>query len=112
MRKPTTGEPCAGEPHAQFGGQLVEQVNLGVTHDHAADGNPLTLAAGERLGQSFEIGLHLEHPCGLRDGGIDRLTRLPGKLEGKAHVPAHVHARIQPTFRVQQKLIEKILKEI
>ena len=21
MRKPTTGEPCAGEPHARFGGQ-------------------------------------------------------------------------------------------
>ena len=21
MRKPTTGEPCSGEPHARFGGQ-------------------------------------------------------------------------------------------
>ena len=21
MRKPTTGEPCAGEPHARFGGR-------------------------------------------------------------------------------------------
>ena len=79
----------------KIGERLVEQINLGIAHDRAADSNPLTLAAGERLGQSVEIGLHLEDPRGLRDGGIDHLTRLLGELEGKAHVLAHVHVRIQ-----------------
>ena len=26
MRKPTTGEPCAGEPHARFGGRGGESL--------------------------------------------------------------------------------------
>ena len=45
---------------------LVEQEDLGVAHDRPPDGDPLALAAGQRLGLAVEQLLELQHrgrPC-------------------------------------------------
>ena len=51
----------------EVGKRLVEQEHLRVAHDGAADGDALSLAARERLGQAIEIGAELEHVGGSFD---------------------------------------------
>ena len=50
----------------EVGQRLVEQEDLGVAHDGAADGDALALAARQRLGQAVEIFGQLQDLGGLR----------------------------------------------
>ena len=45
----------------EVGQRLVEQENLGLAHDGAADGDALALAAGERAGALLQARLELQH---------------------------------------------------
>jgi hypothetical protein len=54
----------------EVGQRLVEQEDLGIAADRPADGDALTLAARERLGQTVEIRRQLQDFGGV----VDRLS--------------------------------------
>ena len=51
--------------------RLVEQEDVGIAHDGAADGDALALAAGERLGLALEIVGEPQHRGGAVDARVD-----------------------------------------
>ena len=85
--------------HAQFGvevGQgLVEQEDLGLAHQGAADRDPLTLAARQLGGPAIEIGLELKDPGDLERALVLNLFRLAGDGEREGDVLPHRHVRIE-----------------
>ena len=91
-------ELCPGlhaELCVQVRERLVHQIDLRMTHDRAAHGDTLALAAGEVARLAVEIGLEVEqlrrfaHPlCAL----VFRNTLL---LQGEAHVGGDVEVRVE-----------------
>ena len=85
--------------HAQggveIGKRLVEQEDLGVAHDGAADGHALALAAGERLGQAVEILLQLQDRCGLPHALVDLGLFQARDAHAEGHVFIDRHMRIE-----------------
>jgi hypothetical protein len=61
--------------HAQLrvevGKRFVEEENAGLTHDGAADGDALALAAGELLGLALQQVLDAEDFGGALHAGVD-----------------------------------------
>ena len=79
----------------QVGQRLVHQEDLGVTHDGAADGDALTLTAGECLGFAVEV---LGDTQDLGSGANLAVDFVFGdllELERKCHVLVHRHVGIQ-----------------
>ncbi len=85
--------------HAQggveVGQRFVEQKDLWVTHDRAADGHPLTLAAGQLLGLALQQRAEFENARRFADFAFHQLLVHAGQVEGKRHVLAHAHMRVQ-----------------
>ena len=79
----------------QVGQGLVHQKDLGVTYDGAADGDTLTLAAGECLGLTVKI---LGNTQDLGSGANLAVDLVLGdllELERKRHVLVHRHIGVQ-----------------
>jgi hypothetical protein len=55
--------------------RLVEQEDVGLAHDGAADGDALALAAGEIARQTLEQRLQPQHARGLGDAAVDLVLR-------------------------------------
>ena len=79
----------------KVGERLVHQEYLGFTHDGAADGHTLALAAGERLGLALEIFGDVEDLCRFTDFLVDFFFGELAQLQRKGHVFVHGHVRIQ-----------------
>ena len=84
---------------AQFGVEIgerfVEQEDLGMAHDGAADGDALALAAGELLGPAVEQRLEFEDARRLVDLPGDLGLGHAGEAQREAHVLAHRHVRVE-----------------
>src|SRR5215217_534921 len=79
----------------EVGEGLVHQEGFRLADDGPTEGNPLPLAARERLRLPVEEALDGEYPCGLVDTPADlRFVQLP-QLEREAHVFPHVHVRVE-----------------
>ncbi|MNE92823.1 hypothetical protein D3C80_1905940 [compost metagenome] len=52
---------CDAQRRIEVRKRFVEQEDLRIAHDGAADGDTLALAAGELLRQAFQIGGELQH---------------------------------------------------
>ena len=79
----------------QVGQRLVHQEDLGVTHDGAADGDALTLAARKRLRLTVEV---LGNTQDLGSGAHLTVDLVLGdllELERKCHVLVHRHIGVQ-----------------
>src|SRR5215210_9392553 len=75
--------------------RLVHKERLRLADYGTPEGNPLPLAAGERLGLPVEETLDGENPCGLLHPARNLvLVQLP-ELEGEAHVLPNVHVRVE-----------------
>ncbi len=85
--------------HAQFrvevGQRLVEQENLGLAHQRAADRDPLTLATRKLGRTTIEIGLELQDAGDLERALVLHLSRLPGDGEREGDVLPHRHVRVE-----------------
>ncbi len=85
--------------HAQrgieVGQRLVEQEDLGVTHDSAANGDTLALAAGQLSRLAFEQRFQLQGAGGCLDLARYFLFVRAGEIQGEGHVLAHRHVRIE-----------------
>ena len=79
----------------QVGERLVHEQDLGLTHDGAADGDALALAAGKCLRLAVEVLGDAQDGGGLLDLLVDLVLRDVAQLQGERHVLAHGHVRIQ-----------------
>jgi len=83
MRKPPTGEPCAGEPHARFGGRGERKLFPTPIADDARNNQKLLQALTgvpeDKRGARFVCVLALCAPAALKGG--ERLFR--GECEGR-----------------------------
>ena len=79
----------------QVGQRLVHQEDLGVTHDGAADGDALALAARERLGLTVEVLGNTQDLSGGANLTVDLVLGDLLELERKRHVLVHRHIGIQ-----------------
>ena len=79
----------------EVGQRLVHQQNLRITHDGAADGDTLTLTAGQRLRLAVEVFGDAENLGGLVDLLLDLLLGDLLELQGEGHIFKHGHVRIQ-----------------
>ena len=75
--------------------RLVHEEDLRVTHDGAAHGHALTLAAGQCLRLALQVLRQAQSGGSLVDALVDLLLGLAGNLQGKAHVLAHGHVRVE-----------------
>ena len=75
--------------------RLVEQEDLRVAHDGAADRDALALAAGKRLRQAIEIGTELQDLGGGADALVDLLLAGAGELHAERHVVVDGHVRVE-----------------
>ena len=75
--------------------RLVHQEDLRLTDDRAAHGDALTLAAGQSLGLTVQVGLQVEDLCCLFDALVDLGLGHARDLQGEAHVLAHGHVRVE-----------------
>ena len=85
--------------HAQLGVQvgerLVEEEDLRLAHDGAADGHALALAAGQGRGLALQELLDAQDLRGLLDALLDlRLGEL-AQLQAEGHVVVDGHVRIE-----------------
>jgi hypothetical protein len=55
MQPASSTRICDAQLGIEVGQRLVEQEDLGLAHDGAADGDALALAAGKRLGLALQI---------------------------------------------------------
>ncbi|CAH0304350.1 hypothetical protein SRABI128_04284 [Microbacterium sp. Bi128] len=85
--------------HAQLGikvGQrLIHEEDLRVTHNGAAHGNALTLAAGEGLRLAVQIRFEVKQLGGLTNALGALFLADAGDLQCEAHVVRHGHVRVQ-----------------
>ncbi len=92
------GELCA-HLHAERGVEvrerLVHQEHLGLSDQRAAERDPLSLAARERGGTSFEQLRDVERLGDLAHAGADARARLVPRLHAEREVLPHVHVRVQ-----------------
>ena len=83
------------QPGVKIRKRLVEQEDLRVAYDGAADGDALTLAARELLGQALQIGSELQFRGSRLDLLLDLCFRQILQLERIGHVVEHVHMRVE-----------------
>jgi len=79
----------------QVGQRLVHEECLRITHDRAAHGDPLALAAGEVGRFAVQVLAELEQFGRLLDPAVGLFLRHLGDLEGERHVLPHGHVRVQ-----------------
>ena len=79
----------------EVGQWLIEQKDIRVTHDGAADGDPLALAAGEVLWSTVHQFVQAQGPCDVVDASVDRRTVAPHHLQPETDVLAHRHMRVK-----------------
>jgi len=79
----------------EIGQRLVEEEELGLAGDGAADGDTLALAAGQFLRLAVEEGLDLQDLGGALDRRGDAGARRAAHLEAEAEILAHRHVRIE-----------------
>ena len=79
----------------QVGQGLVHQEDLGVTHDGAADGDTLTLAAGECLGLTVKVLGNTQDLGSGADLAVDLVLGDFLELKRKRHVLVHRHVGVQ-----------------
>ncbi len=75
--------------------RLVEQEDLRVAHDGAADGDALALAARELLRQAPEILRDLQHVGRFAHALVELLLARVGELQGEGHVVVDRHMRVE-----------------
>ena len=75
--------------------RLVHQEDRRLTHDGAAHGDALALAARELAGATLEIGLELEDACRFDDARPDLGLGHPRDLQRKGDVVEDRHVRIE-----------------
>ena len=75
--------------------RLVHEEYLRMTHDSAADGNTLSLSAGERFGLSLQILGDAEDLRRLFDFFVDLRFGDLAQLESERHVFIHGHVRVE-----------------
>src|SRR3954454_12925484 len=94
-------EPGELDPHldaqrrVQVRERLVEEEDLGLADDGAADGDALALAAREVLGLAGEQRPEVQDAGGLVDLGAAFGLRHAGEAQGEAHVVGHGHVRVE-----------------
>ena len=79
----------------EVGQRLVEEEDLRVADDGAAEGDALTLAAGQSLRLAVEQLLDAQDLGRLADQLVDLVLGLLAQLEAERHVVIHGHVRIQ-----------------
>ena len=79
----------------EIGERFVEQEDVGLAHDRAADGDTLALSARQGARVAREQRLELQHARGLGDAAIHFRARDAGEFQAERHVLAHVHVRIE-----------------
>ena len=67
----------------QVGQRLVQQEDLGLTDDGAAQSNTLTLAAGQSLGLTVEQVLDVQDRRGFFDAALDLVLRASCAASGR-----------------------------
>ena len=75
--------------------RLVHEHDLRITHDGAADGDALALAAGERLGLALEVLGDVKDLGRLAHLLVDHVLRLLAELQGEGHVFIHGHVGVE-----------------
>ena len=89
------GTHLNAELSIQVGQRLVEQEDLRVTNDSAAQRDALTLTTGQSLRLTVEQLLDGQDLGSFTDQLIDLILRLLAELEAERHVVIHGHVRIQ-----------------
>ena len=79
----------------QVGQRLVHQQNLGLTDDRTADGDTLTLAAGQGLGLTVEVLGDAQDLSGLVDLPVDLFLGNLLQLQGESDVVPDRHVGVQ-----------------
>ena len=79
----------------QVGQRFVHQEDLGLTHDGAAEGDALALAAGQCLGLAVEQVLDIQDAGGGFDAALDLILGGLAQLEAEGHVIIHRHVGVQ-----------------
>ena len=75
--------------------RLVEQEDVRLAYDGAADGDALALSARELLRLAAEQFLDLQHAGGFRNLAVDLGLLRAQHLERKAHILGHRHMRVE-----------------
>ena len=89
------GTHLNAELGVQVGQRLVEQEDLRVTNDGAAQRNALTLTTGQSLRLAVEVLLDGQDLSSLADQLVDLVLRLLAQLQTERHVVINGHVRIQ-----------------
>ena len=79
----------------EVGQRFVEQEDLGLTHDGAADGDALALTARQVSRPAFEVGLQLQDAGGLLDFAVAFGSGHACQAQSEPHILPHRHVRIQ-----------------
>ena len=79
----------------QVGERFVEQEDLGFTHDGTAQGDTLTLTAGQRLRLPVEQVGDIQDAGRLFDAAFDLVLGGFPQFQAESHVLKHGHVRIQ-----------------
>ncbi len=83
------------QPGVEIGQRLVEQENLRLAHDGAADGDALPLAPGQFLRPAVKQILELQYAGSLGNLAVDLGPGDAEHLQGEAHVFGNRHVRIE-----------------
>ena len=89
------GTHLHAELGVQVGQRLVEEEDLRITDDGAAQRDALTLTTGQSLRLAVEVRLDGQDLGGLANQLVDLILRLLAQLEAERHVVIHGHMRIQ-----------------
>ena len=94
-------QPCDLDAHlgpeagVEVRERLVEQEDVGLADDGAADGDALALPARKLLRLAAEQLFDLQHAGGFRDLAVDLGLVCAQHLERKAHILGHRHMRVE-----------------
>ena len=89
------GAHLVTELGVQVGQRLVHEEHLGLTHDGAADGNTLALAAGQSLGLPVEVLGDVQNLGGFLDLAVNLVLGHLLQLQGEGHVLVDRHMGVQ-----------------
>ncbi len=85
----------AAQRGVEVGQRLVEQEDLGLAHDRAADGHALALAARHLARQALQVWPEVEDLGRAVDLLLDHRGVGLGEPQREAHVLGHGHVRVQ-----------------
>ena len=89
------GAHLVAELGVQIGQGLVHQQHFGFADNGAADGNALTLAAGQGLGLPVQVLGDVQSGCGLLHLAVDLVFGHFPKLQGEGHIFIYSHMGVQ-----------------